>query len=199
MNVIRTKSMLVSLGGIFYPCRGTIVGLRGLEPFTGRAFRTFITVNVNTGPMPRSGKSASFEPTQPSEPETRAPRATRQGDRKGLRTLIAVIAAAALAGVTVYLSSRLAGIPGTSGVLVVGLIAFAIALIALIPIRGGLYVVPGVMALYFAYTVYNMFFNPDSVFQLVPGEAYGYAVSSLGVGTVIGYLAQGLYSAIMKI
>lgn len=150
------------------------------------------------GPDPDAApRTGSFQPAP--EPSGPAP-ATSSGDEgRTLRTLVAVGAAALLAGGTVYVSSILAGIPGVTEVLIVGLIAFVIAFAAMIPMRWGLYVVPGVTFIYAGYTAYNIFFNPDSVFQLVPGEAYGYAISSLGVGAIIGFVAQGLYSAIMRI
>ncbi len=153
-----------------------------------------------SSPSPRSGSSgASFQTLEPSQPDPPSGgEASGEERSKNLWTVVAIVAAAGLAAGTIYLASRFAGIPGVTEVVTVSAIAFGICLVAMVPMRWGLYVAPGVALMYFGYTVYNMFLNPESVFQLVPGEAYGYALSSLGVGALIGLVAQGLYSAILR-
>lgn len=113
--------------------------------------------------------------------------------------MAAVLAAAVLAGLTVFFASRLAGFPGAIEIGVVWLIAFVIAFVGMIPVRWGWGVVPGVTFAGFGYVVYSMFFAANSRFQTFPQDAFGYALFFLAGGLALGFVAQGLYSAIMRL
>lgn len=143
-----------------------------------------------------SGSFRTFEPSP--EPDEGAGEPTTERS-KGAWTLAALLGAAVLAGLTVFFASRLAGVPGTTEILIVSLIAFVVAFAGMVPMRWGLYVAPGVTFAGFGYIVFSMFFNATSRFQDFPEEAYGYAVVLLAGGVALAFVAQGVYSVIMRI
>ncbi len=139
----------------------------------------------------------SFQTFEPSpEPSTTEDSKDRP---KGMLSLLALLGAALIAGLLMFFASRLAGVPGTSEVLLVSLIAFVVALVGMIPMRWGLFVVPGVTIAGFGYITFSMFFAENSIFQRLPADSFGYALFLFGGAVVLGFVAQGVYSAIMRL
>lgn len=139
--------------------------------------------------------AATFETSPAAEDDKEADEADRP---TGLLTVLALAAAVALAGLTVYLAYTLAGAPGAVEMVLVSVLALVIALAAMLPMRWGLYVVPGVAGAHYGLNVYNMVVTESSVYGFVPGDAFGYTLFTPLAGVLLGFALQGLYSAIVK-
>lgn len=136
----------------------------------------------------------TFDTTAPSEPAE----ATEDERPTRALTVAAVLAALGLTALTLYLTYDLAGMPGVAEFLLVTILALVIGLGGMLPMRWGFYMVPFVAGSHYALNFYNLIVTEESVYGFVPGDAYGYALFTPLIGVVLGFLLQGLYSAIVE-
>lgn len=146
---------------------------------TGAAQGTssFATLETSPDPDPAPSETASSTSERP----------------KGLLTVLAVLAAMGLAAASVVLPMDMVAQTTTVDLVIVGGFAFAVALAGMLPMRWGLWVVPGVAAAHYGLNFYNILFTESSVYSWVPGDAYGYALFTPLVGVVLGFVLQGVY------
>lgn len=138
--------------------------------------------------------AATFETSEPSEAAS-----TADERSTGMWIGLALVLALGLTAGTMFFAWQLAGAPGTTGLVLVAGLSFAIALAGMLPMCWGWYVVPGVAGAHYALNFYNLVFTEGSVYGFVPGSAYGYALLTPGIGVVLGFLLQGLYTLILEV
>lgn len=149
--------------------------------------RTVHTMKPVTKPKPTP------DPEPPEPPE-------EPGDAGGgwltpdARTIIALVVALVLGVATVLLGNNL--VPqelSTLNLVVFGLVSVVVAAIGTLPMRWGWYVVPGVTVAFYGLGMYNLINTGDTVFNIVSGEALGYAVAGPATGVAVGYALQFVY------